>query len=66
MSQNNFPRVENINGQDHLIIAIPMQQPEISSTGKSWIIAKTGWNKTTYMHQGKQVTITGMAMIPLK
>lgn len=66
MNQNTFPRVENVNGQDCLIVALPLQQPTISETGKSYIIAKATWQKTNYVHNDKKVTVNGMAIISAK
>jgi hypothetical protein len=53
-------RIEN----GKLIIEMPLQQPQPSSTGKTLLIATThGNHKTGVMHNGKEVTIAVNAFI---
>ncbi len=60
------PKIETINGVQHLIVAVPIQQPELSSTGKTRIVAKTGSPvRTTAIAHGLPVTFTMSAWIPL-
>lgn len=60
------PEIKNINGIDHLVIAVPLQKPELSQNGKSKIVAKTGFVNTTVQINNKPVTYTMCAFIPLK
>lgn len=60
------PEIKNINGVDHLIIAVPLQEPEISQNGKSKIVAKTGFVNTALQVNKKPITYTLCAFIPLK
>jgi hypothetical protein len=61
------PEIKNINGTDYLIVAIPIQQPELSTTGKTRIVAKTGSPvKTNAVAHGLPVTFTMSAWIPLR
>ena len=53
-------RIEN----GKLIIEMPLQQPQPSSTGKTLLLATThGNHKPGVMHNGKEVTIAVNAFI---
>lgn len=59
------PEIKNIGGIDYLIVAVPLQRPELSSTGKTLIVAKTGVpTKAGVNVAGKPVTFTVSAWIP--
>lgn len=54
--------IKNTNGTDYLVITIPMQQPALSSTGKSLIVA-SGSKKTDCIVKGRPVSVTVNAYI---
>lgn len=50
-----------------LIIRMPIEEPAPSKSGKSNIIASTGgFNKTTAVLNGKPVSVSVNAIIPIK
>jgi hypothetical protein len=59
------PEIKNIDGIDHLIVAIPLHKPELSKTEKSNIVAKTGFKNTTLTVHDKPLTYSALAFIPL-
>lgn len=57
-------KIEKIGGRDHLIVAIPMQEPELSNSGKTLVVGKTfAPVKTNVEVNGKVVTYTASAWI---
>lgn len=62
-----FPRIENINGIDHLVVALPMQEPTLSNSEKTLIVAKTNSPVKTELKSNNQlITYTGSAWIKRK
>ena len=49
---------------NNLVITIPLQKPELSSTGKTYIVASTrGFAHTTAVVDGKPVSVSVNAYI---
>jgi len=69
MQETFKPRIEKINGVDHLIVAIPMQPPALSSSEKTYIVAKcpspvkSGVLSDAPGHDGKEITYSGNAWV---
>jgi hypothetical protein len=58
------PEIKNINGIDHVIVAIPVITPKLSSSGKTMVVAQTGAPvHTTIIIQGKPVSYSASAWV---
>jgi hypothetical protein len=59
-------KIETIGDKQHLVLTIPMQEPKLSETGKSYIIATGNFEKTNLQIEDKTVVFKGMAFISAK
>ncbi len=58
-------KIEKIDGQDCLVVVLPLQQPERSSTGRSLVVAQSAprFQETEVEIQGKKVAVMVNAVI---
>jgi hypothetical protein len=53
---------------NEVVIRLPLNdKPQLTSTGKSFMLASTGgWKPTTTVHQGKTVSVNVNVIVPAK